>query len=112
MPGLLHKNVLEAAELDRKPIPWCVQADATPGSAGRLVQVKGLMTACLSLRPEGRPSLPDLHSEAAALLEAEMADVRSTGYAIPGTVPLRTPPPLHVYHFHGFGHPLIRGCAV
>ena len=40
MPGLLHKNVLEAAELDRKPIPWCVQADATPGSAGRLAQVK------------------------------------------------------------------------
>ncbi len=52
VPGLLHKNVLEAAVVDRKPIPWCVQGDATPGSAGRLAEVKGLMASCLAL-PRG-----------------------------------------------------------
>jgi hypothetical protein len=45
LPGLLNKNVLEAAELDRKPIPWCVRADATPGSARRLEEVTGLMAS-------------------------------------------------------------------
>ena len=71
VPGLLHKNVLEAAELSRKPIPWCVQADATPGSAGRLAEVKGLMTSCLALSPEDRPKLPDLHRSVTVLQAAE-----------------------------------------
>jgi hypothetical protein len=79
VPGLLHKNVLEAAEVDRKPIPWCVQADATPGSAGRLAEVKGLMTSCLSLSPEERPKLPDLHRSVTVLQAAEAAEVRAAG---------------------------------
>jgi serine/threonine protein kinase len=79
VPGLLHKSVLEAAELDRKPIPWCVQADATPGSAGRLAEVKGLMAACLALSPEDRPKLPDLHRSVTVLQAAEAAEARATG---------------------------------
>jgi hypothetical protein len=77
--GLLHKNVLEAAEVDRKPIPWCVQVDATPGSAGRLAEVKGLMTSCLALSPEDRPKLPDLHRTVTVLQAAEVAEVRAAG---------------------------------
>ena len=79
VPGLLHKNVLEAAEVDRKPIPWCVQADATPGSAGRLAEVKGLMTSCLALSPEERPKLPDLHRSVTVLQAAEVAEARAAG---------------------------------
>jgi len=79
VPGLLHKNVLEAAELSRKPIPWCVQADATLGSAGRLAEVKGLMAACLALSPEDRPKLPDLHRSVTVLQAAEAAEARATG---------------------------------
>ncbi len=81
VPGLLHKNVLEAAELSRKPIPWCVQADATPGSAGRLEEVKGLMASCLALSPEDRPKLPDLHRTVTALQAAEAAEARAVGSA-------------------------------
>ncbi len=79
VPGLLHKNVLVAAELGGKPIPWCVQADATPGSAGRLAEVKGLMTSCLALSPEDRPKLPDLHHTVTALQAAEAAEARAVG---------------------------------
>jgi hypothetical protein len=79
LPGLLHKNVLEAAEVDCKPIPWCVQADATPGSAGRLAEVKGLMASCLALSPEDRPELPDLHRCVIALQAAEVAEARAAG---------------------------------
>ncbi len=79
VPGLLHKNVLEAAEVDRKPIPWCVQADATPGSAGRLAEVKGLMACCLALNPEDRPKLPDVHHTVMVLQAAEAAEARTTG---------------------------------
>jgi hypothetical protein len=86
VPGLLHKNVLKAAELDRKPIPWCVQADATPGSAGRLVEVKGLMTSCLALSPEDRPKLPDLLRIVTTLLVAEEREV--------GAVEVPSGPPL------------------
>jgi hypothetical protein len=79
LSGLLHKNVLEALEVDRKPIPWCVQADATLGSAGRLAEVKGLMAACLALSPEDRPKLPDLHRSVTVLQAAEAAEARATG---------------------------------
>ena len=79
VPGLLHKNVLEAAELGGKPVPWCVQADATLGSAGRLAEVKGLMAACLALSPEDRPKLPDLHRSVTVLQAAEAAEARATG---------------------------------
>ncbi len=79
VPGLLHKNVLEAAELDAEPIPWCVQAGATPGSAGRLEEVTGLMTSCLALSPEDRPKLPDLHRSVTMLQAAEVAEARAAG---------------------------------
>ena len=84
VPGLLHKNVLEAAELDRKPIPWCVQADGSPGSGARLEDVKALMAACLSLDPEERPKLPALHARVSSLLGAEVAEARALG-SPPGT---------------------------
>ncbi len=68
LPGLLHKSVLEAAELDRKSIPWCVRVDGSPGSAWRLEELKGLMASCLALRPEDRPKLRDLHLRVTMLL--------------------------------------------
>ncbi len=77
VPGLLHKNVLEAAEVDRKPIPWCVHAGATPGSAGRLVEVKDLVASCLTPRPEDRPKLPDLHRIVTALQAAEVQEAQA-----------------------------------
>jgi hypothetical protein len=79
VPGLLHKNVFEAAELDAEPITWCVRADATPGSAGRLAEVKDLMTSCLALSPQDRPKLPDLHRSVTVLQAAEAAEVRAAG---------------------------------
>jgi hypothetical protein len=71
VPSLLYLNVLEAAELDRWPIHWCVQADATPSSAGRLAEVNGLMASCLARRPEDRPKLLDLLRRVTALEQAE-----------------------------------------
>ncbi len=84
VPGLLHKNVLEAADLDRKPIPWCVQADATPGSGNRLEELRSLMRSCWALNPEDRPKLPDLHRSVTALHVAEATEVRATGSAAYG----------------------------
>jgi hypothetical protein len=83
LPGLLHKSVQEAAELDRKPIPWCVRADATAGSAGRLEEVKELMASCLALRPEDQPRVQDLHRCMAALQAAEARATGSTGHGRP-----------------------------
>jgi hypothetical protein len=87
VPGLLHKNVLEAAELDRKPNPWCVQANGSPGSGSRLEDLKALMVACLALDPEERPNLPALHACVSALLAAEVGEARAlgTGGPVPGT---------------------------
>jgi hypothetical protein len=83
VPGLLHTNVLEAAEnVDHKPIPWCVQADATPGTAGRLAEVKCLMASCLALSPNDRPKLPSLHERVTALQAAEVAEARALGSSI------------------------------
>jgi hypothetical protein len=98
VPGLLHKSALEAAELDAEPIPWCVRADATPGSAGRLAEVRGLMASCLARSPKDRPMLPDLHRRVMALQETEVAEVRrvpaplavpQAGTVTKGALPLR-----------------------
>jgi hypothetical protein len=94
VPSLLHKNVLEGADLDRKAIPWCVQADGAPGSAGRLAEVKALMTSCLALSPQDRPKLRDLHHRVTALLLAEVAEARAVGCVPlgPRGPPSGTPP--------------------
>ena len=52
-----------------------MRANATPGSAGRLAEVKGLMTSCLALSPEDRSKLQDLHRRVAALQAVEAAEV-------------------------------------
>ena len=60
VPGLLHVNVLEALSIGKRPVPWCVQADGTPGSAGRLEELKGVVAQCLAKEPGDRPKLPAL----------------------------------------------------
>ncbi len=72
--GLLNKSVLEAAELDRVRIPWCVNTDGSPGSPGRLEEVKAVMAQCLAADPGARPKLPALGQRLAALLAAETAE--------------------------------------
>ncbi len=79
VPGLLNKNVLEAAELDRKSIPWCVQVDGSLGNNTRLEEVRAMMGACLALSPGERPKLPALHLQLSALLDAEVVEVRMLG---------------------------------
>ena len=60
VPGLLHVNVLEALAVGKRPVPWCVQADGTPGSAGRLEVLKCVVAQCLAKEPGDRPKLPAL----------------------------------------------------
>ena len=104
VPSLLHKNVLEAAVVDRKPIPWCVQADATPGSGGRLEEVKGLMASCLALGPEERPTLPNLHQRLSVLLATEVAEARAIGTA--------GAPVSSAWHAHVVAHAGILGSSL
>lgn len=62
LPGLLGKSVLEAAGLDGVAVPWCVQADVTPGSRQRAQDLKSLVATCLAFEPGARPKLPLVHS--------------------------------------------------
>jgi hypothetical protein len=71
--GLLGKSVLEAAEVDREPIPWCVRVNASLGTPGRLEALQDLMRACWRVRPEARPTVPDLLEAVEALLAEEVA---------------------------------------
>ncbi len=73
-PGLLNKSVLEAAELDRVRIPWCVNTDGSPGSPGRLEDVKAVMAQCLTADPGARPKLPALGLRLADLLALETTE--------------------------------------
>jgi hypothetical protein len=72
--GLLNKSVLEAAEVDRVRIPWCVNTDGSPGSPGRLEELKAVMAQCLAADPGARPKLPVMGQRLAALLAAETAE--------------------------------------
>ncbi len=82
-PGLLNKSVLEAAELDCKPIPWRVNTDGSPGSPGRLEEVKAVMAQCLSADPGARPKFPALGRRLAVLMAAETAETQSVQRAPP-----------------------------
>jgi serine/threonine protein kinase len=73
-PGLLNKSVLEAAELDRVRIPWCVNTVGSPGSQGRLEELKAVMAQCLAADPGSRPKLPALGQQLAVLQAAEAAE--------------------------------------
>ncbi len=57
LPGLLGKSVLEVAEEDGEPTPWCVRAEGTPGGLGRLEELKTLLAQCWAAEPEARPKL-------------------------------------------------------
>ncbi len=81
-PGLLNKSVLEAAELDRVRIPWCVNTGASPGSPGRLEELKAVMAECLAADPGARPKLPALVQRLAALLATETAETAQAQDAI------------------------------
>jgi hypothetical protein len=101
LPGLLGKSVLEVAEDDEEPIPWCVQAEGTPGGPGRLVELKALLAQCLAAEPEVRPKLPALLAAFRDLLVREEGEERAAGIggglstpASPGPVSSVLPPPL------------------
>ncbi len=74
--GLLRTNVFEALELSKQSVPWCVRADDTPGSAGRLEELKGLVTQCLSVDPGARPTVQALIAILCDLLGREEAEQR------------------------------------
>jgi hypothetical protein len=79
VPGLLHKNVLEAYAMrrDGASVPWCVRADVS----SCLPELKGLMAACLSLDPAARPKVSDIHRLVCRLLDVE---ARSLGGGVGG----------------------------
>jgi hypothetical protein len=77
VPGLLHLNVLEALAAGKRAVPWCVQADGTPGSAGRLEELKGVVGECLAREPGVRPKLPALLATLEDLQEREVAETRA-----------------------------------
>jgi hypothetical protein len=83
LPGLLGKSVFEAAEVDGEAVPWCVQADATPGSAGRLEELKEVVGTCLAREPEVRPKLPALLATIEGLLEGEVGSTGGGGGPTP-----------------------------
>ncbi len=85
VPGLLHLNVLEALAAGERAVPWCVQANGAPGSAGRLEELKGLVGECLAGEPGSRPKLPALMATLVDLERREAADapvlpVQSTSF--------------------------------
>jgi hypothetical protein len=73
--GLYGKSVLEVAEEEGEPIPWCVRVDGSPGSAGRLEALKAVVTQCLAAEPGGRPKVSALLGTVGDLLAAEVAEV-------------------------------------
>ena len=79
LPGLLGKSVLEVAEDDGEPIPWCVRAEGTPGGRGRLAELKALLEQCLAAEPEVRPKLPALLAAFRDLLVREEGEERAAG---------------------------------
>jgi serine/threonine protein kinase len=78
LTGLLGKSVLEVAEEDGEPIPWCVRVDGSPGSAGRLEALKALLAQCLAGDPGARPKVRALLATVDDLLVAEIGEVRAT----------------------------------
>ncbi len=77
--GLLHVNVLEALHAARRAVPWCVQADGTPGSAGRLEELKGVVGECLAGEPWARPKLSALLATLEGMQGREAAEARELG---------------------------------
>ncbi len=75
-PGLLGKNVLEAARIDKVALPWCV---ATPrsGSAERLEELKRLLSRCLVSDKSTRPKLAEIMLLVTRLLAEEDADTEA-----------------------------------
>jgi hypothetical protein len=69
LPGLLYKQVLEAASLDGQCVPWSIVPDV-PGLPTYELEEggRGLMIACLATTPSDRPKLP-------ALLESSRYDL-------------------------------------
>ena len=91
VPGLLRLNVLEALAAAKRAVPWCVQADGTPGSAGRLEELKGVVGECLAGEPGVRPKLPALLSTLEDLEQREVAEAREVGSPGGGSSGVTTP---------------------
>jgi hypothetical protein len=70
-PGLLDKNVLEAAVIDGVEVPWSVQQAASPGSASRLVEAKSLVERCCQRDSIARPDTRALSDTLRSLLNRE-----------------------------------------
>jgi hypothetical protein len=84
VPGLLRLNVLEALAAAKRAVPWCVQADGTPGSAGRLEELKGVVGECLAGEPRVRPKLPALLATLEDMQGREVAEARDSEVGSPG----------------------------
>ena len=91
VPGLLRLNVLEALAAAKRTVPWCVQADGTPGSAGRLEELKGVVGECLAGEPGVRPKLPALLATLEDLEQREVAEAREVGSPGGGSSGVTTP---------------------
>jgi hypothetical protein len=74
LPGLLHKNVMEAAGIDGEPVPWCVQGNIAPGSGGRLEELKALVASLLAAEPDCRPKLPGTLAQLKDMVGLEAAE--------------------------------------
>jgi serine/threonine protein kinase len=85
--GLMGKSVLEVAEDDGEPIPWCVRAEGTPGGPRRLAELKAWLEQCLAAEPEVRPKLPALLAAFRDLLVREEAEERAAGTGGGGSGP-------------------------
>ncbi len=96
LPGLQSKSVLEVAEEDGEPIPWCVRAEGTPGGSGRLEELKTLLAQCLSVEPEARPKLLALLAAFRDLLRRQEEEERASGLGGAGgsSSPPASPGPL------------------
>jgi len=70
-PGLLDKNVSEAAMIDGVEVPWSVHQAALPGSASRLVEAKSLVERCCQMDPIARPDTRALSDTLLSLLNRE-----------------------------------------
>jgi serine/threonine protein kinase len=88
LPGLAGKSTLEAADVDRVTVPWCVQLEHSAGSEERLRQAQELTGRCLATDPTERPRTEELAAALEDMLSQESIAVQSMGRARGSAQPL------------------------
>jgi hypothetical protein len=79
--GLRGKTMVEAAAIDGVSIPWTVQPNTLPGSAGRLEEAKVLIDRCCKDVPSERLTLDELSGLLQDLQSREAAEEMAYGRA-------------------------------